>query len=208
MNSKAQPSPFPHAKLIPLEVDASLWERFYTVAPLVVIGTMDEDGRFDLAPKHLAMPMSWDPYFGFVCAPTHQTYKNARRHGYFTVTYPQPDKVLLASLAASPRCDDSEKPILRDLPTFPAEKIEGVHLADGHVFLECKCERFVEDLGPNCLIIGSIVAARILPSALRTSEMPDEGLLEKHPLLAFLYPNRFAQIQETLPFPFPKGFKK
>ncbi|NNM01394.1 MAG: flavin reductase, partial [Gammaproteobacteria bacterium] len=44
---------------IDLDVGASIWERFFTVFPLVVVGTLEEDGAADLAPKHLAMPMSW-----------------------------------------------------------------------------------------------------------------------------------------------------
>ena len=54
-----------------------IWERFFTVAPLVVVGTREEDGSPDLAPKHMAGPVSWQNFFGFVCSPTHATYANA-----------------------------------------------------------------------------------------------------------------------------------
>ena len=39
--------------IISLNTDKSIWDHFYTVAPLVVIGTKEGDG-FDLAPKHMA----------------------------------------------------------------------------------------------------------------------------------------------------------
>ena len=39
-----------------VEIDTSVpvWEQFFTVAPLVLIGTCDEDGSLDLAPGHFA----------------------------------------------------------------------------------------------------------------------------------------------------------
>jgi hypothetical protein len=42
--------------LVSLEIDRPVWDRFYTVAPLYVIGTRGPDGTPDLAPKHLAPP--------------------------------------------------------------------------------------------------------------------------------------------------------
>ena len=94
-------------KLTTLEVDDSLWQRVFTVAPLVVVGTREPGSSYDLAPKHLVAPM-WGPYFSFVCSPDHATYRNAQRERSFTVSWPRPSQVVLASLAASPRCSDGE----------------------------------------------------------------------------------------------------
>ena len=71
-----------HVRSLPL--DEPVWERFFTVFPLVLVGTREEDGGHDLAPKHLAMPLSWGNWFGFVCTPRHRTYENAVRMGAFT----------------------------------------------------------------------------------------------------------------------------
>ena len=46
------------AELVEIDPGDGIWNRFFTVNPLVVIGTQEEDGSFDLAPKHLAMPLS------------------------------------------------------------------------------------------------------------------------------------------------------
>jgi len=40
--------------LIELDSASSIWEKFFTLFPLVVIGTRKADGSDDLAPKHLA----------------------------------------------------------------------------------------------------------------------------------------------------------
>ena len=84
-------------QLIELDTGEPIWERFFGVYPLVPVGSREPDGSDDLAPKHLAMPVSWQNYFGFVCAETHSTYRNVRRERQFTVTYAQPSQAVLAA---------------------------------------------------------------------------------------------------------------
>ena len=194
--------------LLNLPIDESLWSRFFTVAPLVVVGTKEPNGQFDLAPKHLAIPMGWSPFFGFVCTPAHQTYQNILRERAFTVSYPRPDDVLLTSLAAAPRDCDQSKPIVGSLPTFKAPNIDGVLLLGGYLFFECELFKTVDGFGRNSLITGKIISAQIDANAVRISDQDDDDVLQKNPLLAFLYPNRFAKVRDTMSFPFPKGFKK
>ena len=95
-------SAHPDATLVKLDVGSPIWDRFFTVAPLVVIGTREPDGSDDLAPKHMVTALGWDNRFGFVCTESHATYKNIQREREFTVSFPNPDQVLLASLAAAP----------------------------------------------------------------------------------------------------------
>ncbi len=35
---------------VTLDIDEPIWDRFFTVAPLVLIGTVEPDGGYDLAP--------------------------------------------------------------------------------------------------------------------------------------------------------------
>ena len=196
------------SSLIELDTGESIWERFFTVFPLVIIGTREADGSDDLAPKHLAIPMSWKNHFGFVCTPRHNTYQNVQRAGQFAVTYIRPSQTVLASLAATPRCDDGSKPITQALPTFAAESINAVFVQDGYLFLECELQQIVDDLGENSLIIGRIIRARVAEDAMHTSDRDDEDLVFKSPLLAYLYPGRFAEIADSTKLPFPEGFKR
>lgn len=151
----------PDRKLVHLDVDHSVWDRFFTVAPLVIIGTREPDGKYDLAPKHMAMPLSWENDFGFVCTESHATYRNIRRENVFTVSFPCPDQVLFTSLAASPRYVGDSKPALKALPTFSAETVDGVFLQDGYLFLECRLDRIIDGFGQNSLIAGRIVATHL-----------------------------------------------
>ena len=194
--------------LVTLREDGAVWDLVFTVDPLVVVGTKEEGGEYDLAPKHMAMPMGWENYFGFVCTPRHRTYHNARREGAFTVSYPRPTQVVLASLAASPREGDESKLAVDALPTFPASEVDGIFLEDGYLFLECVLDRTADDFGENSLIIGRIVAAHAREDFLRASERDDQDLIHASPLLAYLNPGRYASIGESYSFPFPVGFMR
>ena len=71
------------SKLVTLDTSEPIWEQFFMVMPLVLAGTREMDGSYDLAPKHMVMPMSWNNYVGFVCTPRHGTYQNVERDGVF-----------------------------------------------------------------------------------------------------------------------------
>jgi len=194
--------------LVELDVREPIWDRFFWVAPLVLVGTMEAGGDHDLAPKHMALPMSWKNYFGFVCTPRHHTYQNIQREGVFTVSYPRPSQLLLASLAASPRCGEEDKPALAALPVFPATAVKGVLVAGAYLFLECELSRIIDGLGDNSLIVGEVVHARLDSRAERVPDRDDQELLQHDPLLAYLHPGRFAVVQQSNSFPFPAGMKK
>jgi flavin reductase (DIM6/NTAB) family NADH-FMN oxidoreductase RutF len=201
-------NPVRESKLVELDVSQPVWDRFFWVAPLVLVGTREADGSHDIAPKHMAMPIGWENYFGFVCTPRHHTYANILRDGVFTVSYPRPDQLVLTSLAASPRCGDDDKLALSVLPVFPAQKVDGVLVEGGYMYLECQLERIIDDFGVNSLIIGRVVAARVAEDSERVHERSDQALIHNSPMLAYLHPGRFATIRKSLTFPFPAGMKK
>jgi flavin reductase (DIM6/NTAB) family NADH-FMN oxidoreductase RutF len=196
------------ADYVALDPAAGLWDRVFTVAPLVLIGTTDADGTVDLAPKHMATPMGWGPYFGFVCTPRHTTYQNIELVNSFTVTYLRPNQVVLSSLTASPRCEDDSKPIVDLVETFAAPNGRDVFVAGGHLYLECKTDRVVDGFGENSLIVGEITAAFADQGALRSADGDDQDALERAPLLAYLDPGRWSEIKASYSFPFPAGFDR
>jgi flavin reductase (DIM6/NTAB) family NADH-FMN oxidoreductase RutF len=195
-------------KLVPLPTDQPIWERFFNVAPLVLIGSKEDSGRHDLAPKHMAMPLGWNNYFCFVCSPRHATYHNVRRTRQFTVSYPRPTQILQASLAAAPRTADQAKPSLRALPTFAATRVNGVLVQGCYLYLECELHSVTDGFGENSLIIGEIVAAAVQENALRRADLDDNELIYDSPLLAYLSPGRFAEVRESNSFPFPVAFSR
>ena len=193
---------------VELDTAHPIWDRFLWVAPLVLIGTVEEDGTLDLAPKHMVTPLGWDNYFGFVCTPRHATYHNAIREKSFTVSYPRPDQLVHASLTAGPRCDDNRKNSLEGLPIVAADEVPGPVLAGAYLHLECSLDRIVDGFGANGLVIGKIVAARVHTDAARSSDVEDQHLVAENPLLVYLAPGQFARVSESHPFPLPSGFSR
>ncbi len=198
----------PDQRPVPLPVDSPIWSSFFTVAPLVLVGTLEADGESpDLAPKHMAMPLGWSNYFCFACSPRHATQQNAERTGEFTVSFPRPEQIVHTSLAAGPREQDGEKPSLAAIPTFPATEVRGVLIRDASLWLECRLDRVVEGFGENTLIVGEVVAAAVDERSMRISEGDDADLIANSPLLAYLSPGRFARISESNSFPFHANFR-
>jgi flavin reductase (DIM6/NTAB) family NADH-FMN oxidoreductase RutF len=195
-------------RLVEIPTERPVWHRFFMVAPLVLIGTREEDGAADFAPKHMVTPMGWQNYFGFVCAPTHSTCRNINRTGMFTVSFPRPEQVLHSSLAASPRERSGTKPVLDYFDTMPARVVEGDLLEGAYLYFECRHFKTVDGFGDNCLITGEIVSAYADPDFLRSDHVDDHELLHESPLFAYLAPGRFAAIERSTAFPFPVDMKK
>ncbi len=191
----------------PVPIDVSVvpvWERFFTVLPLVLVATREGD-EYDIAPKHMAMPIGWQNHYGFVCTPRHATYQNVRATGVFTVSFPRPEQAAQIAMAAAPR-DERGKAGLAALTTSPARVVDGV-LVDGClVHLECRLERIIDGFGDASIITGAVVAASVAPAALRALERDDADLIHEAPLLAYLQPGRIAGIDRSMSFPFPAGF--
>lgn len=194
--------------LVTLQPDQPLFESMYAASPLVVVGTREADGSNDLAPKHMAIPLGWSDYFGFVCTPEHGTYRNVERTGAFTVSYPRPDQILSASLAAGPRVDAGSKPTLQGVETVEADAVDAPALADAYAVLECELQQIVDGFGRNGLVAGEVVAKHVASDAYRSDETEPETLLRRAPVLAYLYPDRVAEISRTSAFPFPEGFRR
>jgi flavin reductase (DIM6/NTAB) family NADH-FMN oxidoreductase RutF len=194
--------------LIPLAVDRPIWDRFFTVAPLVIIGSKEPDGTYDLAPKHMAVPLGWQNYYGFVCSPRHATYRNIRRELQFTVSFPRPTDVVTSSLAASPRCDDDTKPALTLLRQRKATTVDGVLVDDCYLYLECRLHSVMDGFGANSLIVGEVIAASADEASLRMEDRDEAEQLFNSPLLVYVSPGRYAALRDTTRFPFPKGFSR
>ncbi len=203
MNESSMPG-----NVVAVDTTVPVWEQFFTVAPLVLIGTRDPDGALDLAPKHMVTPMGWQNYFGFVCTPRHNTCSNIARTGEFTVSYPKPSQVLITSLAASPRLAAGDKPVIDYFKTFPATEVDGRFVEDGYLYFECRHYKTIGGFGENCLITGEIVAAFADDDFLRHAEADDQETIHDSPLFAYLAPGRFATIDRSNAFPFPESMKK
>jgi flavin reductase (DIM6/NTAB) family NADH-FMN oxidoreductase RutF len=194
--------------IVELSTAAPVWDRFFTVAPIVLVATRDADGGHDIAPKHMAMPLGWDNFFCFACTPAHATWRNARASGAFTVSFPAPEQVLGVTMAAGGRMRDGAKPTLAALPTRAATAVDGVLVEGALVWLECELERIVDGFGQNSLVVGRVVAASADERAVRDPDVDDAELLRAAPPMAYLSPGRFAAVGDSNALPFPSDFRR
>ncbi len=199
----------PFKDFISLDVKSSIWEHFYTVAPLVVIGTKEGQG-FDLAPKHMVTPLGFSDFFGFVCTPRHNTYHNIKKYSRFSVSFVKPDQVLLSSLAAMPRCavKDFSKEITNEIPTVTGEDGKTIFIKDSYVMLNCSLHKIIDGFDDYSLITGRIEQAKVHKNYKIVSDEGHQKQIYDHPLLAYIAPGRFASIKETLTYPYPKDFQR
>ena len=192
-----------------LDMDELIWERVHTVAPLVIVGTREKSG-YDLAPKHMITPLGFGNYFGFVCTPRHNTYQNIKTTGEFTVSFPRPNQLVTTSLSASPRTKQISKSegIVEQLAIIRATTMDAPMIQDAYFLLECELHKIVDGFDDYSLITGRVKAAHAHKDYLRVSEQDEQEQLGRFPLLAYIAPGRFATINETYNFPFPRDFKR
>ena len=193
---------------IPLNINESVWEHFYTVAPLVVIGSKNNN-NYNLAPKHMVTPIGFSNYFGFVCTPKHTTYHNIKKEEKFTVSYVKPNQILVTALAATPRCgdDDFSKDIIRNLPTIPSVN-NNLFIADSYVLFECSLFKIIDGFDDYSIITGKIDRVLVNKNYKIFSEMDEQKHIYNNPLLAYVAQGRFTTIKSTLKFPYPKDFQR
>lgn len=196
-------------KYTSLDVKEGLWDRVFTVAPLVVIGTKEKEG-YDLAPKHMVSPLGFAQYFGFVCTHRHGTYHNVKATGVFTVSFPRPGQLITTSLSATPRTGPVSKSqgVVEQLALLKAHKVDAPMVKDAYLYLECELHKIIDGFDDYSLITGKIVAAHVHNSYLRVSDRDEQEQLRNSPLLAYIANGRFATVTDTYNFPFPKDFKR
>ncbi len=194
-------------QVIELSLERPIWNRVFTVAPLVVVGSRDASGWHELAPKHLALPLGWDRYFGFVARDTETTHRNVTRDRCFTVSFPNPSSVIVTSLAAPHGNEEHRRAVVQAVPTVKAVSMDGVFVSDSYLFLECDLDRIVSGFGEYSLICGRIRRAAVSKDSLRLFEQDDQAMLQRHPVLAFLAPERYAILKSIRRFPVPDGIR-
>ncbi|MBD0851098.1 flavin reductase [Maribacter arenosus] len=194
---------------ISLDLDLPIWERFFTVAPLVVVGTKEDEG-YDLAPKHMVTPLGFGNFFGFVCTSRHSTYHNVKKTKEFTVSFPRAEQIIATSISASPRKGETPKSlgIIEALPIVKATTMNAPLLRDSYLYFECKLFKIIDGFDGYALITGTIKAVYVHRDYLRVSEGDDQLQLKQNPLLAYIANGRFAKVSDTYNFPFPKDFKR
>ena len=68
--------------------------------------------------------------------------------------------------------------------------------------------RIIDDFGANSLITGRVVETLVAEDALRDPDRDDAEIFAANPLLVYLAPGRYAEVRDTLAFPFHAGWSR
>jgi hypothetical protein len=189
-----------HGGLIELDVAQPVWDRFFWVAPLVLVGTREANG------SHRPRAQAHGHAHGlgeFLRLRLHATAPHLRQYRTQRACSPFPTRALPNWFwpAWPPRRAAARRtsPRLAALPVFPASVVDGELLEGGYLFLECELDRIVDGFGENSLIVGRVAAAQVDTRSERRARSGRSAamVLQMRRLLAYLHPGRFADDQEA-----------
>ena len=86
--------------------------------------------------------------------------------------------------------------------------MDALLVADSYLYLECELFKIIDGFDENSIITGKIKKAFAHNNYLCISEQDEQQHIKNNPLLAYIAFGRFAKIEQTYNFPFPKDFKR
>lgn len=142
-----------------------VWTQFPLVGGIVVITTVDREGRENAAPKNWCIPCAYKPpMLLFICDTRHDTAKNIMDTGEFVANIPSEDifmKVIKMDKTL-PRGKSEIK--YAELASIPSEKVKPPRIKECRAHAECVLEWYKElgptvDDGTAVVFVGRVVAA-------------------------------------------------
>ncbi len=155
---------------VPYSLDKRAWHPSVLPGQIVLVSTIDEDGRPNVAPKSWVTLVAFDgPILAFGCNVTHATYRNATATSEFVVNVvPAWEAERVWSLSD---VHGEERLRASGLTLVPAQRVGAPLVAECRAHLECTLEE-VKAYGEEVLLFGRVVAASIDADSLEGA--PDE----------------------------------
>ncbi len=144
---------------VPFSVDKRTWDPSVLPGQIVLVSTVDEAGRPNVAPKSWVTMVAVDgPILGFGCSVTHTTYLNATATGAFVVNVLP---VWEAERAWSLLDVHGEERLNASGLTFlPAQRVAAPLVAECRAHLECALDD-IKLYGEEVFLFGRVLAASI-----------------------------------------------
>ncbi len=142
---------------VALPLDKRAWHPSMLPGQIVLVSTVDADGRQNVAPKSWVTMVAFEgPIVAFGCNVTHRTYRNAADTGEFVVNaLPQPLVArawMLSDLHGEQRLREC------GLTPAPAQLVKAPLVAECPAHLECVLDD-VKRYGEEVFVFGRVVAA-------------------------------------------------
>jgi flavin reductase (DIM6/NTAB) family NADH-FMN oxidoreductase RutF/uncharacterized protein YciI len=155
---QAGPGPQRTAK-VAFPADKAGWHPSVLPGPVVLVSTVDAQGKPNIAPKSFISMMAFGgPVLAFGCHRSHATARNAEAAGEFVVNFPP--EALAERIWAMPGSHGAERLRRSGLSLQPARMVAPPLIAECKAHLECKLASITR-LGAELVIFGTIVAAAI-----------------------------------------------
>jgi flavin reductase (DIM6/NTAB) family NADH-FMN oxidoreductase RutF len=170
------------------------WHPSPLLEQLVLITTIDPEGRANIAPKaSVCVAAVKTPMIGFACSKKHRTWANIESTKEFVVNVPD-----LHVAERSWKMAEHKDPVARDMRMFgltptPSLKVKPPRVQEARAHLECRLESFKE-IGNEVFIFGDVVEAAIDRAALAGPPLRQYRYL--HPAL-FLEKHLYAGLGEV-----------
>ena len=174
---------------VALPLDKRAWHPSLLPGQIVLVSTVDADGRPNVAPKSWVTMASFEtPALAFGCNVGHATYKNVVATNAFVVNV-LPEELVGTAWALSDLHGD-ERLRASGLTMSPATAVAAPLVEECRAHLECELDD-VKRYGDEVLIFGRVVAASIDESCLDGG--PDERYARLAPAF-FLEAGTFAAL--------------
>lgn len=155
---QAGPGPQRTAK-VAFPADKADWHPSVLPGPVVLVSTVDAQGKPNIAPKSFISMMAFGgPVLAFGCHRSHATARNAEAAGEFVVNFPP--EALAERIWAMPGSHGAERLRRSGLSLQPARMVAPPLIAECKAHLECQLASITR-LGAELVIFGTIVAAAI-----------------------------------------------
>lgn len=144
------------------EEEARNWyrEKNYIIRPLVLITTINREGKYNAAVKTNFMTVSSMRSYAFCCSPEHHTYRNVLETGEFVVNIPTEDimsKVIkVAKMTVSPCPPGVNEIESAGLTPILSEEVRPPRIEECVAHYECML-----DWHRDALILGKVVAVSV-----------------------------------------------
>jgi len=141
-----------------MEIPLNYWYKLFSPRVVILVTTIDDQGRINAAPYSFCGPLSINPSMLYISARTTQdTYKNIKKTGDFVVNVVSED---FAQKAVS--CEKKYPYGINELEKVglqweDSKKVKSPKVKEAKIHLECKFVKEVET-GDHILIIGEVVS--------------------------------------------------
>jgi len=144
--------------------DEEVWswyrKRNYVICPLVLITTVNGEGKVNAAVKTNFMTISSMRRYAFNCPPEHHTHQNIIETGEFVINVPTEDiidKVLKVAILTEKLCPTGLTELEKaGLTPIPSEKVRPPRVKECVAHYECLLDWQKEDI-----IVGKVVAVSV-----------------------------------------------